>query len=113
MKRYSSRWLRLMEKNKIFGNNFYFLKNNIEYIDYKDVETLSHFVNKQGQIIPGIFNKLTLKYQRRVAKAIRRARQMALMPYNVVDQSEWSNYQHKQIYQTQQQNQGQKTAENN
>ncbi|WNE41350.1 MAG: hypothetical protein AM1032_000090 [Mycoplasmataceae bacterium] len=92
MKRYSSRWLRLMEKNKIFGNNVYFLKNNIEYIDYKDTEMLGNFINKQGQIVPGIFNKLTLKYQRRVAKAIKRARQMALIPYNIVDQSDWNSY---------------------
>lgn len=74
------------------GNNTYFLRNNIEYIDYKDTDTLNHFVNKQGQIVSGVFNKLTLKYQRRVAKAIKRARQMALMPYSVVDQNEWVSY---------------------
>lgn len=94
MKRYSSRWLRLKEKNKIIGNNSYFLKNNIVYLSYRDTETLKHFVNKQGQIIPAIFNKLTHKFQKKVANAIKRARQMALMPYNVVDQSDsgYSSY---------------------
>jgi small subunit ribosomal protein S18 len=90
MKRYSSRWFRLVEKNRAV-NNDYFFKNNIKYIDYKDIDTLSHFINNQGQIVPSIFNKLTLKYQRMVAKAIKRARQMALMPYTIVDQNEWTN----------------------
>lgn len=95
MKRYSSRWLRLREKNKIIGNNIHFLRNDITYLSYRDTETLKHFVNKQGQIIPAIFNKLTHKFQKKVAKAIKRARQMALMAYNVVDQSDsgYNNFQ--------------------
>jgi ribosomal protein S18 len=71
---------------KVVKKNNYFVRNNITYIDYKDTKLLSLFVNKQGQIIPKIFSKLPSNIQRLVSKKIKKARQMKLMPYIVVNQ---------------------------
>jgi len=62
----------------------YFTKNNITYIDYKDTELLKKFVSPNGKIIPRRVAGTSAKYQRMLAVAIKRARQMALLPY-VVD----------------------------
>ena len=59
----------------------YFTKNHIEYIDYKDVELLRRFVSSNGKIIPRRVTGTSAKYQRKLAVAIKRARQMALLPY--------------------------------
>ena len=59
----------------------YFTKNNVEYIDYKDVELLSRFISANGKIIPRRVTGTSAKYQRMLATAIKRARQMALLPY--------------------------------
>jgi len=58
-----------------------FKKNQIKYIDYKDPEFLKKFVNEQGKILPRRLTGTSLKYQRKVAKAIKRARHLALLPY--------------------------------
>lgn len=58
-----------------------FKKNQIKYIDYKDPEFLKKFVNEQGKILPRRITGTSLKYQRKVAKAIKRARHLALLPY--------------------------------
>ena len=49
--------------------------------DYKDPEFLKKFLNEQGKILPRRITGTSLKYQRRVAQAIKRARQIALLPY--------------------------------
>lgn len=59
----------------------YFTKNNITYIDYKDVELLKKFVSANGKITPHRVTGTRAKYQRMLAIAIKRARQMALLPY--------------------------------
>ena len=59
----------------------YFTKNNITYIDYKDVELLKRFLTANGKIIPRRVTGTSAKYQRMLATAIKRARQMALLPY--------------------------------
>lgn len=56
-------------------------KNKIDYIDYKDVELLKRFVSANGKIIPRRVTGTSAKYQRKLAVAIKRARQMALLPY--------------------------------
>mgnify|MGYP000961645407 CR=1 FL=1 len=58
-----------------------FKKSGIKYIDYKDGEFLKKFLNEQGKILPRRITGTSLKYQRRVAQAIKRARQIALLPY--------------------------------
>ena len=59
----------------------YFTKNKITYIDYKDVELLKKFISANGKITPRRVNGTSAKYQRMLATAIKRARQMALLPY--------------------------------
>ena len=63
----------------------YFTKNNIELIDYKDVELLKKFISERGKILPRRVTGTSAKYQRMLTTAIKRARHMALLPY-VVDE---------------------------
>ena len=59
----------------------YFKENGITEIDYKDVRLLRRFVNDQGKIMPRRVTGTTAKMHRKVVRAIRRARSIALMPY--------------------------------
>lgn len=58
-----------------------FRKYGIKYIDYKDADFLLQFVNEQGKILPRRITGNSLKYQRKVSTAVKRARHLALMPY--------------------------------
>ena len=58
-----------------------FKRSGIKYIDYKDSEFLLKFVNEQGKILPRRLTGTSLKYQRKVSIAIKRARHLAIMPY--------------------------------
>ena len=58
-----------------------FKKNGIKYIDYKDPEFLKKFLNEQGKILPRRLTGTSLKFQRKVSVAVKRARHLALMPY--------------------------------
>jgi small subunit ribosomal protein S18 len=58
-----------------------FKKMGIRYIDYKDGEFLKKFLNEQGKMLPRRITGNSLKYQRKVAQAIKKARQMSLLPY--------------------------------
>lgn len=59
----------------------YFTVNKITYIDYKDIDTLKKFVSERGKILPRRVTGTSAKYQRKLTIAIKRARQMALLPY--------------------------------
>jgi small subunit ribosomal protein S18 len=50
-------------------------------IDYKDVRSLSKFVSERGKIIPSRISAVSVKKQRELASAIKRARFLALMPF--------------------------------
>ena len=58
-----------------------FKKHGIKYIDYKDPEFLLRFINEQGKILPRRITGTSLKYQRRLAVAIKRSRHLALLPF--------------------------------
>jgi small subunit ribosomal protein S18 len=58
-----------------------FKKSGIKYIDYKDEKFLLKFVNEQGKLLPRRLTGTSLKYQRKVSTAVKRARHIALMPY--------------------------------
>ncbi|MAO72426.1 MAG: 30S ribosomal protein S18 [Flavobacteriales bacterium] len=58
-----------------------FKKMGIKYIDYKDPDFLMRFLNDQGKILPRRITGTSLKYQRRLATAVKRCRQLALLPY--------------------------------
>jgi small subunit ribosomal protein S18 len=68
---------------EIKNNNKYcrFKKMGIKYIDYKDADFLMRFLNDQGKILPRRITGTSLKYQRRLAVAVKRCRQLALLPY--------------------------------
>ncbi len=58
-----------------------FKKSGIKYVDYKNPEFLKKFLNEQGKILPRRITGTSLKYQRKVAQAIKRARHLALLPF--------------------------------
>ena len=58
-----------------------FKRSGIKYIDYKDPDFLMSFVNEQGKLLPRRLTGTSLKYQRKVAVAVKRARHLALIPY--------------------------------
>ena len=57
-----------------------FLSDPTLKIDYKDVPLLKRFLSSRGKIMPSRITGVSAKYQRRLAKAIKRARQLALIP---------------------------------
>lgn len=67
------------KKNNAFRN----LK--VADIDFKDVNTLKYFVTERGNIIPARVTGVTSKQQRAIARAVKQARQLALLPFLKVD----------------------------
>lgn len=59
--------------------------NKISQVDYKDTNLLRRFVNEQGKILSSRQTGATAKEQRMIATAVRRAREMALMPFVALD----------------------------
>jgi small subunit ribosomal protein S18 len=58
-----------------------FKKFGIRHIDYKDPDFLKQFINEQGKILPRRLTGNSLKYQKKVATAVKRARHLAFLPY--------------------------------
>ena len=58
-----------------------YTKINVDYIDYKDVNLLRKFISDRGKIRSRRVTGLTMQQQRAVAKAVKNAREMALLPY--------------------------------
>ena len=59
----------------------YFTVNKIQHIDYKDIDTLRKFISERGKILPRRVTGTSAKYQRMLTIAIKRSRQIALLPY--------------------------------
>lgn len=55
--------------------------DRVVYIDYKDVGMLKHYVTERGKIIPRRITGATAQHQRMLTRAIKLARQIALLPY--------------------------------
>ena len=55
--------------------------DRVVYIDYKDVAMLKHYITERGKIIPRRITGAMAHHQRMLTKAIKRARQIALLPY--------------------------------
>jgi len=53
----------------------------INYLDYRDVRILERFLNDRGKILPNRITGVNAKAQRRLEKAIKQARHMALLPF--------------------------------
>jgi len=58
-----------------------FTAEGITEVDYKDVELLKAYVSETGKIVPSRITGTKAKYQRQLAKAVKRARYLALLPY--------------------------------
>lgn len=58
-----------------------FTAEGVKEIDYKDLATLRNYVTETGKIVPSRITGTSAKYQRQLARAIKRARHMALLPY--------------------------------
>lgn len=58
-----------------------FTAEHVEYIDYKDIDTLRDFLQENGKIMPARLTGTKAHYQRQLDTAIKRARYMALLPY--------------------------------
>lgn len=59
----------------------FFCKNKDAVIDYKDVGLMKRFISESGKISPRRFTGTCAKHQRKLATEIKKARQMALIPY--------------------------------
>jgi small subunit ribosomal protein S18 len=58
-----------------------FKKSGIKYIDYKNPDFLLKFINEQGKILPRRVTGTSQKFQKKVNKAVKRARHIAILPY--------------------------------
>jgi len=58
-----------------------FCADNVGYIDYKQAERLRRYITDRGKILPRRISGNCAKHQRQLTVAIKRARQMALLPY--------------------------------
>ena len=57
--------------------------DNAPTIDYKDTRLLQRYISERGKIVPSRITAVSAKKQRELAKAIKRARQIGLLPYLV------------------------------
>ena len=62
--------------------NCRFTADNVNEIDYKDLETLKSYITEVGKIVPARITSTSAYYQRQLATAIKRARFLALLPYS-------------------------------
>ena len=58
-----------------------FCQDKVDYIDYKDVAKLRRYVSERAKILPRRITGTCAKHQRALTTAIKRARQIALLPY--------------------------------
>jgi small subunit ribosomal protein S18 len=59
----------------------YFLQNKTVEIDYKNVDLMRRFISPEGKILPGRRSGLTSRNQRKITKAVKRARAVGLLPF--------------------------------
>ena len=58
-------------------------KDQVDYVDYKDTQMLRKYVTDRGKIKPRRVTGACVQHQRDIANAVKRAREMSLMPYAV------------------------------
>ncbi|MFN2348658.1 MAG: 30S ribosomal protein S18 [Thioalkalivibrio sp.] len=59
-----------------------FTAEGVEFIDYKDLNTLKNYITETGKIVPSRITGTSARYQRQLATAVKRARFLALLPYS-------------------------------
>ncbi len=55
----------------------------VKYIDYKDVDTLKKYISRYGKITPRYYTGVSVKFQKMLSSAIKKARIMALLPFTL------------------------------
>ena len=73
----------MAEKKRCSKRYCRYTESKIEFIDYKDIDMLKHSLSERYKIMPRRLTGNSKKWQERVEVAIKRARQMALIPYIV------------------------------
>ena len=58
-----------------------FCSDKIDYIDYKDIKMLGQFVPERAKILPRRISGICAPHQRKLARALKRSRHLALLPY--------------------------------
>ncbi len=58
-----------------------FTAEGVDVIDYKDLNTLKGYITESGKIVPSRITGTKARYQRQLARAVKRARYLALLPY--------------------------------
>lgn len=58
-----------------------FEPDQIDFVDYKDVDFLKRYLNEQGKILPRRITNVPQKFQRQLTQAVKRARHLALLPF--------------------------------
>ena len=58
-----------------------FTAEGVTEIDYKDLDTLKNYITETGKIVPSRITGTSAKYQRQLARAVKRARAAALLPF--------------------------------
>lgn len=58
-----------------------FTAEGIKEVDYKDLNLLKSFISETGKIVPSRITGTSARYQRQLARAVKRARYLALLPY--------------------------------
>lgn len=74
---------RRAQQNPLFKRKKFcrFTVANVEYVDYKDIETLKDFISENGKIMPARITGTRANYQRQLDTAVKRARFLALLPF--------------------------------
>jgi small subunit ribosomal protein S18 len=73
-----------VKKLKVKKKPCYLHIQEMTYVDYKNIELIGKFINSRGEILPARMTGTCAKHQRLVARAIKRARIVSLIPYSVV-----------------------------
>ncbi len=58
-----------------------FEPDQIDFVDYKDIELLKRYLNEQGKILPRRITGVPQKFQRKLTRAVKRARHLAMLPF--------------------------------
>ncbi len=63
-------------------SNSRFEPDQLDFVDYKDVDFLKRYLNEQGKILPRRITGVPQKFQRQLTQAVKRARHLALLPFS-------------------------------
>uniref|UniRef100_A0A7C6EJK3 Small ribosomal subunit protein bS18 n=1 Tax=candidate division WOR-3 bacterium TaxID=2052148 RepID=A0A7C6EJK3_UNCW3 len=73
----------LIKKERKVAKKCRLCETNVKEIDYKDTALLKGYINERGKILAARLTGLCAKHQRKLAQAIKRAREIALLPYEI------------------------------